>query len=84
MDWKTIIGSVAAFCTTISYLPQLKKCWQTRSAGDLSLVMFATLATGVTLWVVYGALQEDMVIVAANLVSLCFLIGILYFKLKEG
>jgi MtN3 and saliva related transmembrane protein len=83
MDFTTLIGSVAAFCTTISYFPQLKKCWDTGSAGDLSLKMFASLATGVALWVLYGFLKSDVVIVLANGVSLTLLFGILYFKLKE-
>ena len=37
MDFTTLIGLVAAFCTTVSYYPQLKKCWTTGSAEDLSL-----------------------------------------------
>lgn len=83
MDFATIIGSLAAFCTTVSYFPQLKKCWQTGSAGDLSLKMFIVLAMGVALWAVYGFLQKDMVIIAANLTSLCLLGGILFFKIRE-
>jgi MtN3 and saliva related transmembrane protein len=81
MDFTTLIGSAAAFCTTVSYLPQLKKCWETGSAGDLSLKMFATLAAGVALWIVYGFLKADLVIIFANAVSLALLFGILYFKL---
>jgi MtN3 and saliva related transmembrane protein len=83
MDLTTVIGSVAAFCTTVSYFPQLRKCWTTGSAGDLSLKMFAILATGVALWTVYGVLKSDVVIIAANFVSLCLLLGILWFKLRE-
>ena len=83
MDFTTLIGLVAAFCTTVSYFPQLKKCWATGSAGDLSLKMFVTLAAGVALWVVYGFLKSDIVIILANVVSLALLLGILYFKLKE-
>jgi len=52
---------VAAFCTTVSYVPQLKKCWETGSAGDLSLKMFLTLAAGVAFWIVYGVLKQDAV-----------------------
>ena len=70
-------------CTTVSYYPQLKKCWETGSAGDLSLKMFLTLATGVALWVVYGFLKSDVVIIIANAVSLALLSGLLYFKLRE-
>src|SRR5262245_41323733 len=80
----TVIGLVAAFCATASYIPQLRKCWATRRADDLSLRMLLTLATGIGLWVAYGVLQADMVIVLANSVSLVLLAGIAYFKLFES
>jgi MtN3 and saliva related transmembrane protein len=83
MDQTTFIGSFAAVCTTASHLPQLKKCWETNSAGDLSLKMFSVLAVGIALWVLYGFLQSDWVIVLANSVSFCCLMGILYFKMRE-
>jgi MtN3 and saliva related transmembrane protein len=83
MDIVTIIGLLAAFCTTTSYFPQLKKCWQTGSAGDLSLKTFVTLAIGVALWVLYGFLKTDIVIILANVISFSLLTGILYFKLRE-
>lgn len=81
---ETVIGSLAAFCTTVSYLPQVRKCWTTGKADDLSLKMFLTLAVGIALWVVYGVMRSDFVIVAANTVSLCLLSIILYFKLRSG
>jgi MtN3 and saliva related transmembrane protein len=83
MDATTIVGLAAAFCTTVSYYPQLKKCWDTGSAGDLSLKMFLTLAAGVALWAVYGFMRSDVVITIANSISLALLMGILYFKLRE-
>jgi MtN3 and saliva related transmembrane protein len=82
MDMITAVGGMAAFCTTVSYLPQLKKCWQTGHAGDLSMTMFLVLAAGVALWVAYGLLKSDLVIVFANSTSLALLIGILYFKIR--
>jgi MtN3 and saliva related transmembrane protein len=83
MDFTTLIGLVAASFTTVSYYPQLKKCWQTGSAGDLSLKMFSTLAAGIALWAVYGFLKSDIVIILANTISLVLNMGILYFKLRE-
>ncbi|SEO31765.1 MtN3 and saliva related transmembrane protein [Rhodospirillales bacterium URHD0017] len=83
MELDKIVGSLAAFCTTVSYVPQLKKCWDTGSAGDLSFRMFAILATGVALWLAYGVLKGDSVIMAANAVSLVLLLGILYFKVRD-
>jgi MtN3 and saliva related transmembrane protein len=75
---------VAAFCTTVSYFPQLKKCWQTGHTGDLSLRMFSILAAGIAMWTLYGILKSDLVIIVANSVSLALLLGILYFKLRES
>ncbi len=83
MDFTTTVGIAAAFCTTVSYYPQLKKCWDTGSAGDLSLKMFIILAGGIALWVLYGFLKSDFVIVTANAISFALLMGILYFKLRE-
>jgi MtN3 and saliva related transmembrane protein len=80
---ETFVGFVAAFCTTVSYIPQVKKCWQTGSTGDLSLKMLMILATGIALWVVYGVMKGDIVIIVANAVSLLFLLNLLFFKVRE-
>jgi MtN3 and saliva related transmembrane protein len=83
MNLTTAVGLVAAFCTTVSYYPQLKKCWETGKAGDLSFRMLTILSVGIALWVLYGSLQSDLVIIVANVVSFSLLMGILYFKLRE-
>jgi MtN3 and saliva related transmembrane protein len=83
MDIETGVGAVAAFCTTVSYFPQLQKCWSTGETGDLSLTMFSILGSGVALWIAYGVLKSDWVIIAANSVSLALLSGILFFKIRE-
>lgn len=79
----TLIGLAAAFCTTISYIPQIKKIWDTGDTEDISLKMFLILAVGIALWIVYGVLQKDTVIILANSVSLAFLCTILFFKLRD-
>jgi MtN3 and saliva related transmembrane protein len=35
------------------------------------------------LWIVYGLMKSDVIIILANAVSLALLLGILYFKLRE-
>jgi MtN3 and saliva related transmembrane protein len=80
---STAIGLIAAFCTTVSYIPQVVKCWKTRKAGDISLKMLLTLATGLALWVSYGFINADWVIVGANAVSLLLLANLLLFKMRE-
>jgi len=83
MTLVTIIGLAAAFCTTISYIPQIRKIWATGETHDISLKMFLILAGGIALWIVYGIMRSDAVIILANSVSLAFLATILFFKLRN-
>ena len=62
MDLITIIGLVAGCLTTISFLPQAIKTWRSKSAKDISLAMFLCFCLGVILWIVYGALIQDILI----------------------
>ena len=79
---QTGIGIIAAICTTASYFPQVKKSWETGQTGDLSLKMLLILTAGITLWIVYGFLREDIIIILANSVSLLCLLLLLFFKLR--
>lgn len=81
--WTTIIGGIAAFGTTCAWLPQVFKTWKTRSAEDFSWGYLAMFTTGVSLWLVYGFLKKDYVIVAANGVTLLLVITIIFVKARE-
>lgn len=83
MDLATIAGGFAAFCTTVSYFPQIKKCWDTGEAEDLSAGMLSILALGLSSWVVYGVLRSDAVVIVANTVSVCLVLGLLGFKVRQ-
>ena len=83
MSFVTLVGLAAAFCTTISYIPQIRKIRESGDTEDISLTMFLILAGGIALWVVYGVLQGDGVIILANSVTLAFLSAILFFKLRN-
>jgi len=80
MDFSTLVGAAAALCTTISYLPQLKKSWETGETDDLSRNMLILLGAGLGLWLAYGVLKADFVIIAANGVSLAMVACILWIK----
>jgi len=73
MSWE-IIGILAAGLTTFSFVPQVFKVLRTRSVKDVSLFTLLQLATGVALWVVYGAYLRNAVIIVANSVTLLTLI----------
>ena len=79
----TVIGIAAAVCTTAANLPQLKKAWTTGETDDISLKMLLLLVCGLVLWVVYGVLQKDIVIILANGISLALLVGLVCLKLLQ-
>ncbi|MBX2809204.1 MAG: SemiSWEET transporter [Cellvibrionaceae bacterium] len=60
------IGFIAAFLTTIAFLPQVLQVIKTRSTGDLSLGTYSFFWTGVVMWMVYGIVQGDPAIIIAN------------------
>ena len=81
--FTTVIGLAAAVCTTAANMPQLKKAWITRQTDDLSLKTLLLFAGGLVLWVVYGVLQMDIVIILANCISLALAVALVYLKLLE-
>lgn len=79
----TAIGLVAAACTTAANLPQLKKAWTSGQTDDISLKTLLLFGCGLGLWVVYGVLQKDIVIILANAISLALLLALLWLKLMQ-
>ena len=82
MDFITILGIVAGFITTLSYLPQVIKIWSTKSTKDISLGMFSILSLGIFFWLIYGLLIRDLPLILANSVTFAFTLAILFFKLR--
>ena len=82
MDTTAIIGNIAALLTTISFLPQAVKTIKTKDTASLSFPMYFLFVTGVTLWLVYGALNNQMPIILGNLVTLILAGIILGFMVK--
>jgi MtN3 and saliva related transmembrane protein len=81
--WTTIIGGLAAFGTTAAWLPQVWKTWKSRSADDFSWSYLTLFSAGVSLWLVYGFLRKDPVIMAANGVTLLLVVTVTFVKIRE-
>jgi MtN3 and saliva related transmembrane protein len=78
-----MIGLCAAILTSLSYIPQVRKAWPRGSTKDLSLRMLMALTAGLVLWIIYGVLQGDWVIIAANCVGASLAGSILVFKVRD-
>lgn len=85
VNLTTVIGLLASILTSVSLLPQLLKISKEKKAGDISLAMLAILFSGLSLWVYYGVLKEDWILIVANLVSLLLngFIVVLTLKYKK-
>lgn len=81
MNSIDLLGFVAAFCTTISFLPQAIRVIRTRDTRSLSLAMYSIFTVGVALWLVYGILKGDGAVTAANLVTFALASVILVNKI---
>jgi MtN3 and saliva related transmembrane protein len=84
MDLTLVIGLVAGFLTTFSFVPQIAKIVKSRSAEDVSRRMFLAIASGVALWLVYGIILKQWPIIVWNSVSLVLAIAILVLKQRYG
>lgn len=84
MNYTELIGFMAAFCTTIAFLPQAIKTWKSKSARDLSLPMFLIFCIGIILWLAYGLIIKNWPMIVANACTFFLAVSILYHKVKYG
>jgi len=82
MNTTTIIGLLAGFLTTGSFLPQIIKTIRTKDTRNISLMMYIFYVIGVVLWLIYGYTINDSVLLITNSFSLLFGIILLTMKIK--
>jgi 5'(3')-deoxyribonucleotidase/uncharacterized protein with PQ loop repeat len=76
MSLTAYLGIVAAFCTTVAFVPQIVKL-RKQGGEDLSYQMLFLYLTGVMLWLVYGIRVHAVAVIWANaLAGLMVLISI--------
>jgi MtN3 and saliva related transmembrane protein len=82
MSYIEIIGFMAAFSTTISFLPQAIKTIKTKDTSGISLSMYAVFTLGTLFWLIYGILTPSLPVAVANFVTLIFASIILVYKMR--
>jgi MtN3 and saliva related transmembrane protein len=76
------IGFVAAFLTTVAFVPQLLRVLKLKSAREISLGTFLMYSLGVFLWLVYGLYIGSKPVIASNATALVLSLAILALKVK--
>lgn len=85
--WTELLGLSGGLIATSSVIPQILKCYRTRSTQDLSWAMFAIGYTGVFMNLGYGLAIHHPAIYLAALYSLCansVLVVMKYHYDREG
>ena len=84
---KEVLGLIAGGITSVAMIPQLIKVIKEKNAEDISVVMLLVLITGLSLWIWYGILQNELPIILSNsfsvLVNITLLICCMMFKKKS-
>ena len=81
MEWIDYLGLFGAFLSSVTFVPQVYKAWQSRSTGDLSVWMILILIGNVSTWLIYGIVKNDLAIMIANSIILALSLLLMYFKL---
>ena len=82
MEFVDLLGYSAGAITSLTFLPQVIKTWKLKSAKDVSLWMFIIAAINEIMWVWYGMLLNNWVIISTNLAVLIMSVTMIGFKLK--
>lgn len=77
----SVVGTTAAVCTTISFVPQLVHVLRRKSARDISLAMFLLFVFGTVCWLLYGLGIGSAQVTIANAITLALALAILVLKL---
>jgi len=80
----TLVGATAGALTVFNMFPQYLKVMRTKQTHDLSKITFISMSCSSFLWVLYGVLKSDTVIIVANTPVFFFVTSILWMKVRHG
>lgn len=80
--WADIIGTIAGILVLSSFIPQLIKAYKTKKMSDVSIHLMILIASGMFLWVIYGFIRSDPVIIGTNATGFALNITLLVMKLR--
>lgn len=83
---ENLLGIIAGVLTSVSMIPQLVKVIREKNVEDISLLMLLVLISGLSLWVWYGFIKDELPIILSNsfavLVNICLLVSYMIYHKK--
>ncbi|KMQ62893.1 MtN3 and saliva related transmembrane protein [Chryseobacterium sp. FH2] len=63
---ESILGIIAGTLTSAASVPQLVKVLRKKNVDDISWLMLLVLISGLSLWVWYGFIKDELPIILSN------------------
>jgi len=82
MTTVDILGYSACAVTALTFLPQVIKTWKEKSAANVSLMMFVIAFINEVMWIAYGVMRADNVIIVTNVIMIVLCSTMIFLKLK--
>lgn len=77
-----MLGYAAGALTAFTFLPQVLKTWKEKSAKDVSLYMFIIAFVNEIMWLAYGVMINNWVIILTNAVMLVMSGIMIWLKMR--
>jgi MtN3 and saliva related transmembrane protein len=77
-----LIGTVAGILVLSSFVPQIMKAYKTNKMFDVCAHLMILIASGMFLWVIYGFIRSDPVIIGTNATGFALNITLLAMKIR--
>lgn len=84
LSLASLVGMIAGFCSTGSFVPQVLKAWREGDTEAISKRMYVVTVSAFSLWIVYGVMIGSWPIVAFNIASLVLSGAILALKVRSS
>jgi MtN3 and saliva related transmembrane protein len=84
LSFGEIMGLVAGLFSTGSFIPQVIRVYQLKSAGDISLLFSVFFLLGGILWLSYGIHDRLLPVIIWNALGVIFTGALLVAKLMYG
>lgn len=82
MNVIIITGIAASFLSAISSIPQLIRIIKDKKAENVSACMLIILIAGLLLWIYYGVLLKDIILITSNVISVLINSAVLFFTIN--
>lgn len=80
--YNQVMGILASILTAISMLPQLIKMIKEKDAENVSILMLFVLLAGLGLWMYYGILIKNWIIIISNGFSVFLNVILLIYTIR--